>query len=83
MRDHSHETLIEVVRAKSGEVVEPEPFNPRVFEELFGIGEVMEMDMDYMNYMEVQLAGEEQPFDTIDLTGEDDNDSNDGNSDDD
>ncbi|KAF9793090.1 hypothetical protein BJ322DRAFT_1103526 [Thelephora terrestris] len=69
VRDHSHETLIEAVRAKSGEDAEPESFNPRVFEEFFGMGEVVGMDVEDTDS---QSAGDEQPYESIDLTGDDD-----------
>jgi hypothetical protein len=69
VRDHSHETLIEAVHAESGEDAEPELFNPRVFEEFFGMGEVVGMDVEDMDS---QSAGDKQLYESIDLTGDND-----------
>lgn len=69
VRDHSHETLIEAVRATSGEVAEVEPLPPLDFAEFFEEQDVEEMDTDDMDY---QLSENEEPSNTIDLTGIDD-----------
>ena len=64
VRDHSHETMIETVRANSAGDAgpEPEPFDPRVFEELMPT-QMGNMEMDGMTF---QFVG-----DHIDLTGDD------------
>ena len=68
MRDHSHEALIDAVRAKSGEGREPEPLGPRVFAEFFGEEEEEVMEAEDMD---IQFAEDEQPIESIDLTGDD------------
>ena len=96
VRDHTHETLIDTVIANSGERVDPEPFNPQVFEEFLrkrGVGMVergflfmheQPFPMDERSFAgnEYLFAGNEQPFlmnevpfDTIDLTGDDDSET--------
>jgi hypothetical protein len=61
--------LIEAVRATSGEVAEVEPLPPLDFAEFFEEQDVEEMDTDDMDY---QLSENEEPSNTIDLTGIDD-----------
>ena len=88
VRAHTHEALIDVAHANSGERVDPEPFDPRVFEEFLRKREVEEMEARGFLYPmhehmfaedehlftgnEHLFAGNDQPFDTIDLTGDDD-----------
>lgn len=78
VREHSHETLIEAVLANSGEREDPGPFNPRVFEEFLRKREVEEMEgrgFMFPRHEELFVPLEnEEPFDTIDLTGDDDSD---------
>lgn len=68
IRDHSHETLIDAIRATSGQEVEQERLGRRVFEKFFWEQDVDEMDVDDTDS---QSTEGEQPIETIDLTGDD------------